>query len=162
MGGEVSRHTRPAFYPRRRAELAPQQAVAPLKRRVAARPGRFLVGFNDKSLFPPRDKVRGIPLATAAYVGRVEEVDPEGGVTVRAWARPAGWEGLTILDSHTADFDRSPAPGDLVWIWTWVEARRGEAETAKRIVVEVEHREIDEQDRARILTLLNETGDDTP
>jgi hypothetical protein len=160
VSGELSRHDRPSIYPRRRAELAPPGPRAPLERSVAARPGRFLVGFDGRSLYPPPEKLSGIPLSTAAYVGRVEEVDPEGGVTVRAWARPSGWEGLTIIDTHKAEFDRAPSAGDLLWIWTWVESRRGAESTAERIVIEVEHRELGQDDRARIGALLASAEDD--
>jgi hypothetical protein len=90
----------------------------------------------------------------------VEDVDLEGGVTVRAWARPSGWEGLTIIDVHNAELDRSPVVGDLLWIWTWLEIDRAGERQTERIVIEVEHRELSEDDRAGIRALLGAEQDD--
>src|SRR5262249_5858430 len=133
-----------------------------LVRRMPLRPGRFTVGLGDaqRGMKPPRDRVktRGTPLSAAAYVGRVEEVAADGEVTVRVWARPSGGEGLTTLDAWGGAFDREPSPGDLLWIWTWTDIWRehGEVRRAERVHVEVERRELDEGERARIRTLLAE------
>lgn len=154
MGREhLLRDEKPKHYPRQHGPDPDRELNLGLVRRVPVRPGRFLMGFDGKRpLSPPRDQVNGIPLSVASYVGRVEEIDGDGEVTVRVWARPSGWEGLTTLDAGKPTFEREPSVGDLLWIWTWIDVLSDRSEE-KRIYVEVEHRQLVETDRMRLRAL---------
>ena len=154
MGREnFLRDQKPKRYPRR---FAPSHEPEPsLARRVPVRPGRFPVGLDDEQrpLYPPPHKVTGVPVSTAAYLGRVEEIDREGEVTVRVWERPSGWEGMTTIDPREADFESAPAVGDLLWIWTWIDASKERGEEP-RTYVQVEHRDVTDEERERLRALL--------
>jgi hypothetical protein len=165
MGREhFVRDEKPKHYPRWCAPLPGPDPALTLERRTSTRPGRFPVGLDERPLQPPRDEVNGTPLSAAAYVGRVEEVDGEGEVIVRAWARPSAREELMTLDTYGRDergpyFDRAPASGDLVWIWKWKDVSK-EHGMEERVHVEVERRELSDDDRARLCDLLAKLKDE--
>lgn len=145
---------RPEHYPRRHAPAA--ELPLHLTRHVPVRPARFLVGVSaGRGLYPPKDKVKGTPLQAASYVARVEEVSEAGEVTVTLWERPNGREGLTTLSVTEHLEGKAPSVGDLLWIWTWMDAtRNGPNEGEPRIHVEVEPPGLDEADRERLRELV--------
>ncbi|WP_437306999.1 hypothetical protein [Sorangium sp. So ce388] len=92
----------------------------------------------------------------AAYLGRVEEVSEDDQVTVTVWERPNGREGMTSLSVNDHLGGRTPAMGDLLWIWTWLDATAEAHAPKERIYVEAETRALDTSDRSRLRSLLAE------
>lgn len=154
------RRRRPPHHPR---ACAPNVDPAlSLARQVPVRPARFPVGPDEpgKPLFPPPEKVEGTALSVAAYLGRVEEVSEDGQVTVTVWERPNGREGMTSLSVNDHLGGRTPATGDLLWIWTWLDAIAETHAPKEQIHVEVETRALDTSDRARLHVMLAELTED--
>lgn len=98
-----------------------------LSRRLAARPGRFLVN-NPRSAtpdwqIPPDFLSRGAivaPLQPALYLGRVEDLTPDQGCLVRVWEVPSGLTGVANLTREQL-VGQDIAVGDTLRIYTWIE-----------------------------------------
>ncbi|WP_437780658.1 hypothetical protein [Sorangium sp. So ce1097] len=152
---DLLRRKGPPHYPRPGLRAPDPEATPALSRQVPVRPARFPVGLDrpDKPLLPPPEQVEGTALSIAAYLGRVDEVSDLGLVTVTLWERPNGREGLTSLSVHDHLGGRTPATGDMLWIWTWIDVAEDRTEKPK-IHVDIETRELDDEDRARLSALI--------
>ncbi|WP_437953347.1 hypothetical protein WME98_23715 [Sorangium sp. So ce296] len=114
----------------------------------------------ERPLFPPPEKVEGTALSVAAYLGRVEEVSENNEVTVTVWERPNGREGMTSLSVNEHLGGKTPSMGDLLWIWTWLDATTEAHTPQARIHVEAETRALDANDRSRLRSLLADLAKD--
>lgn len=149
----------PPHYPRTFSKKFAPEVV--LSRQVPVHPARFVVGMDEEKrplypegLQPP--KVEGTAIACASYVARVDQVTERGEVSVTLWERPNGREGLTTLLVDTHLGGKRPLAGDLLWIWTWVDVvdHDGESREVPKIHVDIETRELTDEDRNHLRDLV--------
>jgi hypothetical protein len=131
-----------------------------LTTRLPVRPARFAVGLGEPVRWAEFPSTGSAPLLPAFYLGRVEEVSPEGSVLVVLWERPSGRELSTALSAER-DFPAGgrPVPGDLLRVWTWVELREredGRCDQVEQIRVEREPPRLTEGERESLIALVVE------
>ena len=134
--------------------------------RPPIRPARFPVGLDLEEADPVRlpkrvtDRLESAPVKPAFYLGRVEEVDSEGELTVRMWEWPSGRETLASLSADEHLEGPRPRPGDLLHVWTWIELP-GSGEVDRRVAVQLEKPRLEEQEREALRRLLDSLGEGT-
>jgi len=144
-------------------------AARPLVRRVQNRPAQVQVLLPVPEL--PATHLRGAPWGIQAYLGRVEEVqcvEPEAPiVTLSLWQLPSGVPFTAVVPGDSIHADPSTpnqegltiVPGDLVYLWTWIELPRPTstlpvALEERTLVIPVDHRILTQQEQVDLRQLL--------
>lgn len=137
---------------------------------VQPMPARFAVGLAERASAgtgalvseleawalrpapPAAARVTAAPVNLRFYLGRVVELDPDGGVVATLWERPSGREFVAVLDWEAA-FGAPPGPEDELLLWTWVELP-GEGRVHERRWLVVRAKPVTSEDQGRLRALL--------
>lgn len=130
-----------------------------LLRQYAMRAGTYTVRPEPTEPWDqlPEGVLQGASLDRAFYVADVDEVDEEGNASLTLWESPSGralYGSLPPLPPHER-LGPEPSPGDRLRIWTWRELP-GAGEVVPRRFVQVERRELTEQERDALRRLAEE------
>lgn len=164
------------FIPARVGPAERGPGVSTFVRAMDANPAPFVVGLKEladaewparqaakgdllrrEGLPPwPESKLPHAPFDVERYLGRAEEVSPQGNVIATLWEAPSGRRSTAELRADTTRFEpRTPRPGAWLYLWVWSEITET-GEPVTRTLARVIERELTDAERAHLRGLLEE------